>query len=421
MTSVVKNGQPSMEEILASIRRIVADDPSGVSPLIDLNRKPLDRNAPQGGDGVGADDSPDFELPNMFRQDGGARTGAKAKTAPIGRLTDAIRNVGPKVVAVGNGRLKTHSQASQPLAGQTAQQKNGGQDLGGFGIRPKPTQSLSSLTAKRGADEPAGTDNGAPVQNGAHPGETPITNGPAGAATAQSNGTRPHLNVVHDSVQSEPIENSFGSGQTQSAPDARASAFPAQLNQGANQEHGATSSAASQDVSSKNTAVAPPRVMAPFRDTRMSRMAPASGAKPAVQPQTEASQSGVAASVSTESESTAPGSRIGAIVPGALDLPGRGPAATDATNGAPSGIVETSSNQQAAAAPNQGADLEANPPPLPDGSESSPPQHIEDATADLLRPMLRQWLSDNMPRMVEKALHIEVAETVRTGKPPESS
>jgi cell pole-organizing protein PopZ len=32
--------------------------------------------------------------------------------------------------------------------------------------------------------------------------------------------------------------------------------------------------------------------------------------------------------------------------------------------------------------------------------------------------MLRQWLSDNMPRMVEKALHIEVAESVKTGKKP---
>jgi hypothetical protein len=43
---------------------------------------------------------------------------------------------------------------------------------------------------------------------------------------------------------------------------------------------------------------------------------------------------------------------------------------------------------------------------------------VEDATADLLRPMLRQWLAENMPRMVEKALHIELAESVKTGKKP---
>jgi hypothetical protein len=46
----------------------------------------------------------------------------------------------------------------------------------------------------------------------------------------------------------------------------------------------------------------------------------------------------------------------------------------------------------------------------------SPTGTIEDTTAELLRPMLRQWLADNMPRMVEKALHIEVAESVKTGK-----
>ncbi len=43
---------------------------------------------------------------------------------------------------------------------------------------------------------------------------------------------------------------------------------------------------------------------------------------------------------------------------------------------------------------------------------------IEDATAELLRPMLRQWLTDNMPRMVEKALHIEVASSVNVPKKP---
>ena len=38
---------------------------------------------------------------------------------------------------------------------------------------------------------------------------------------------------------------------------------------------------------------------------------------------------------------------------------------------------------------------------------------LEDTVVDLLRPMLRQWLDDNMPRMVEKALRIELAESVK--------
>ena len=43
---------------------------------------------------------------------------------------------------------------------------------------------------------------------------------------------------------------------------------------------------------------------------------------------------------------------------------------------------------------------------------------IEDTTADLLRPMLRQWLADNMPRMVERALHLEIAESIKAPKKP---
>jgi hypothetical protein len=47
-----------------------------------------------------------------------------------------------------------------------------------------------------------------------------------------------------------------------------------------------------------------------------------------------------------------------------------------------------------------------------------PVDSIENATADLLRPMLRQWLAENMPRMVEKALYIEVAESVKGPRKP---
>jgi cell pole-organizing protein PopZ len=48
---------------------------------------------------------------------------------------------------------------------------------------------------------------------------------------------------------------------------------------------------------------------------------------------------------------------------------------------------------------------------------------LEDTVAELLRPMLRQWLDANMPRIVEKALRIELAQapaktTVVMKKPP---
>jgi cell pole-organizing protein PopZ len=38
---------------------------------------------------------------------------------------------------------------------------------------------------------------------------------------------------------------------------------------------------------------------------------------------------------------------------------------------------------------------------------------LDDTIIELLRPMIRQWLDDNMPRMVEKALRIELAASLR--------
>ena len=39
---------------------------------------------------------------------------------------------------------------------------------------------------------------------------------------------------------------------------------------------------------------------------------------------------------------------------------------------------------------------------------------LEDTVAELLRPMLRQWLDQNMPRIVEKALRVEMAESAKS-------
>jgi len=38
---------------------------------------------------------------------------------------------------------------------------------------------------------------------------------------------------------------------------------------------------------------------------------------------------------------------------------------------------------------------------------------LDDTIIELLRPMIRQWLDENMPRMVEKALRIELAASLQ--------
>jgi cell pole-organizing protein PopZ len=43
---------------------------------------------------------------------------------------------------------------------------------------------------------------------------------------------------------------------------------------------------------------------------------------------------------------------------------------------------------------------------------------LDDVVADMLRPMLRQWLDENLPGMIEKALREEMAKTGRKGDKP---
>jgi cell pole-organizing protein PopZ len=48
---------------------------------------------------------------------------------------------------------------------------------------------------------------------------------------------------------------------------------------------------------------------------------------------------------------------------------------------------------------------------------------LEDTVAEMLRPMLKQWLETNMPRIVEKALKGEIADAAsaaNSGKGPAS-
>ncbi len=42
---------------------------------------------------------------------------------------------------------------------------------------------------------------------------------------------------------------------------------------------------------------------------------------------------------------------------------------------------------------------------------------IEERVVELLRPMIREWLDTNMPRMIERALSIELASSVKPKSP----
>jgi cell pole-organizing protein PopZ len=60
--------------------------------------------------------------------------------------------------------------------------------------------------------------------------------------------------------------------------------------------------------------------------------------------------------------------------------------------------------------------------PAPVANAGSMPvtRSLEDAVADMLRPMLQQWVADNMPRIIERALRNEVASALKPGQKPGS-
>lgn len=337
-----KVAQPSMEEILASIRRIIAEEP-GVSSAHD---------GKSGGNGDGSvaapivlvadqeplDEGGDFELPSMFRP---ASVPAGERPTPVfSRLSDALRHTVPEPQPIAFPQFPSFGVQVQADPGTAPAN----------GARPvTPLPSLSSLRSPRldAAAHEAFQANSA-SQDAPMPLVAPIFPQPEAAAPATSE---------------EPVK----------------------------------------------------RVMAPFKDTRFSKMsgpapsAPAAAAaSPPVPPPAApvAEPQGLAAFPSNPSlaveapafnpaEMAPPAAQTSAITP--PPMPGSLEAA----------LVSALQSAEAPLAPMY------NPGAAPVAGNGS----IEDTTAELLRPMLRQWLSENMPRMVEKALFIEVAESVKSGRP----
>ncbi len=319
-----KNGQPSMEEVLASIRRIIAEEPDGPNQIIDLSRPSLV------GDGL-LEDAADFELPSIFRP--AAAPAATEKNSPLfGRLTDAIRGASggvPADLKPAEPDYRNGSGIDEPVHALHPMARSA------YEASIQQTDGLSSLKSTR-ADY-----------------------GPAADIGGSS-----HFTIMSAGPEDSP--------------------------------------AAPVDV---------PRMMAPFKDSRFTKLAMATSPPP------------VATAPAPAPPVDAPRVDFSTIVPAQLDRPAYVSArpAPPAT-AAPVAYQPPASGLGSSSSPaaSQTVPLGAAPPTRASTAASeagaAPVGSVDDTTADLLRPMLRQWLADNMPRMVEKALHIEVAESVKSTK-----
>ena len=132
----------------------------------------------------------------------------------------------------------------------------------------------------------------------------------------------------------------------------------------------------------------PKRVMAPFLDTKLNRMGGLSSPNP---PQTAKTAAPVSEPTPEPAAEIEPPRALQALnVPATIDVRGQTPTAQ---------ITSTTG-------PDERADLSSS-------SSQKPVGTAHDAAAEMLRPVLRQWLGENMPRIVETALQIEVAESLQ--------
>lgn len=391
-----KNGQPSMEEILASIRRIIAEEPIGSSPLIDLRAR-----AKPALLASLIDEQAEFELPAIFRPS--AHPAPEKHTPLFGRLTDAIRNASAAVVEVKQSRA-LEEPYSEPLATAPTQAAI----VQGWTIpnevpAPHHDLELSSLSIPRDDLQIA------PPYEQQHP---ELGYAPQQAAPSQLLPNQAYQNQAFQSQGAPPAAE----------PNSVAGAVSEWWN--GRQQSPAAAPAPSDDVK---------RVMVPFKDTRMVMMGTAGPAPASDQPVPPAAHAAGKAAAGPAMPVD-----FGSIVPARLMTPvmphtdTKGWPETAPPQGAPFPTMEAELFRTPGPASEQhlrrvddthagaGArEFAAQPMPAPPSQALQPASDgVEDATADLLRPMLRQWLAENMPRMVEKALHIEVAESVRTGKKP---
>ncbi len=347
-----KAGEPSMEEILASIRKIIAEEP-GPGPLEADAPHPFAKSSPAGGPRAQSPFplSGNRPLPSMDRLSNAikAKAGPPASAPPPRRpvplddeVADLIEVPAPKAAAPPAASPALDARApsaapSEPAAKEAAPKP--------AAERPAPPIPMR----KPGFFPPPGF---MPLPQSVVEAITPPPPGPIGEDEVLSELTEA-VEVVE--VVAEPVRRPMP-----------ASAAPASAaNRSSLNGHAAR-------IAAELGAVA-----APYNGMRREPQAP------------------IDAVIDEGAVATAAAAR-------ALDALAQGLAASHPAE-PPYGAAR---HQR----PSPFAALVAQPlMPAPNDLGPAPVRTLEDAVADMLKPMLQRWLADNMPRIIERALSIEAS------------
>lgn len=399
--------EPSMEEILASIRKMISDDRPGPSPMPDqMGRTPFGEPARSSAS----------ELSGRGAPAGAGQGRPSGAPSNFNSLADALK----VATALSDQRRSLQQEIASVLE---------------KGPRAGHADPVAEATPSRSAPTPARPDNVHPLPEAAAPSRdtsgprlpsfpdwrsepvaptsddkqdllsfdfgtvVPQRDGPGakGAPTsgdAKAAGEKPEMKV-----------------EPQSGEDSRVISIPARTSSGV---AGASSTAS--NASAAGSTVAPfPRTA---RDVSKpaGEVEPAGAEKPAEKTTATlepASESPAAASSKMDAAAQAE-----ALLDAVVDMVQQQPSALSVfTSGASfiSGIPGNKHSELVAAA--KAAETTPVDKAESTGATGAPPK-LDRAAAELLRPMLRQWLADNMPRIVEEALRSELTEQTQGGKGP---
>jgi cell pole-organizing protein PopZ len=420
MANAGKAGEPSMDEILASIRKIIADDPpTGKRPAVPP--APVAPESPAAA-GLGARKS---SIDDVLGLEGdGATTGsASSEHAANGRAVPSWLFPGatakptapaPEALAV------PQREPAQPFFGSQA---NAGGSSAFGEIVPQREAAIGSQPSPSHANGVKGPASGRIPEWSARPSSSaPINGKPASEATSKSAqavapaGPRPGslfpdirptpagLDPIVVPTSDEPARKVTSASVTTEAAKPQGDAAPAAMS-------AKSSGAASAAVAASAKAIATAGETTDARPAPVGPMAPPSAIADDAGTSPSATSPAVVDAVAPLAEAAV---TMAASQPAAPQVDPVPPAAQQVSFDAavptvPKPTVLTVKPAAVKTGATATGDLVVN------GAAAHGVRTLEDTVVDLLRPMLRQWLDDNMPRMVEKALRIELANSVKAG------
>jgi cell pole-organizing protein PopZ len=362
-----KATEPSMEEILASIRKIIAEDPTGAAPPQPApSRMPA---APPVSARPGQPLLPASAQRPLPEGPPPHTAGERRKAADLDAdLADLLGSIPPRSPGLPPAPPAPADGPADPKLGQRPQRQPGkangaaGQMPAGAPALQQTHRPLSeALSRARAAERPSSAD-GAPAL-------------PAAPAQASQDADLARRGRVAPPPLAEPAPAPGGERSVE-----RAIAQPAQP------------PSSGRGSESKRPSLEPTKVSEPAAEL------PAAGA--AVDPRGR----------QAESDSSA-------AKPVSAKTGGQPVTAPDAVSAAAAAVArKVAATIPATAVPSRpfGASRAAA------GAAGEATRTLEDTVAELLRPMLRQWLETNMPRIVEKALRVEIADSANPAKGPAS-